>query len=292
MPFKLRIKLRESSYKLFLAPFLLLTSLLLLPSQALAVCGITGQKVLNQNQPTTTQISSINVILAVNSPTGLYVDQSRANPFNFPNLPGNNSHTISLGTSTIPANFTVGYTFCEVDLFQPIPASCHTSPPTTANSVLLNCPDNKYIDFWWHFTSQSITAPNPNTPRLVSGLNLSNALANVFGNNFLVNPSTGQRYKTLGDVVSGGLTIAFLIAAFMMLIWLVWGAYQYLLSGGNKEGLARARARMTWALVGFLIVMLSFALSQYVQTIFPQALQFNKLTPISVPPAGNIIGTT
>ncbi len=92
--------------------------------------------------------------------------------------------------------------------------------------------------------------------------------------------------STLGVVVSGFLNVAFYIAGFLMFFWLVWGIFQYIFAGGSKEGLASARKRIQWAIIGFVIVVLSFAVSQYAQGLFngaPGYQNFNQLTPVGGP---------
>ena len=76
------------------------------------------------------------------------------------------------------------------------------------------------------------------------------------------------KFGTLGGLISQLLNVVFLIAGFLMFIWATVGIFQYITAGGNKEGLAKARARITWAMVGFLFVMISYLLSTYVQQIF------------------------
>lgn len=88
--------------------------------------------------------------------------------------------------------------------------------------------------------------------------------------------------QTLGGAISALSTIALYIGGFMMLIWLVWGAFQYMIAEGNKESLAKARARMRWAIIGFIILLMAFfiseALQQYVAPmILPGGIK--ELTP-------------
>lgn len=90
-----------------------------------------------------------------------------------------------------------------------------------------------------------------------------------------------NKFTKLGEVVSGFLNLAFLGAGFLMLSWFTWGAFQYLYAGGNKEALAKARARLIWAIAGFLIVVISFSISKYGSEFFaPQNVQ---ITPVSPP---------
>lgn len=93
-----------------------------------------------------------------------------------------------------------------------------------------------------------------------------------------------QKEGVLGILVSNILEVAFIISGFLMFFWLVWGIFQYIYAGGNKEGLQAARQRIQWAIVGFIIVVFAFLISTYVKTFFPQVNEFNKVTPITVPP--------
>ena len=94
-----------------------------------------------------------------------------------------------------------------------------------------------------------------------------------------INPNAGtingpitqnvERFNTPAGLISEFLQIAFLIAGFLMFIWLVIGIFQYIFAGGNKDGLAKARKRIIYAIVGFLVVVLSFTLSRYIEDVIP-----------------------
>lgn len=77
--------------------------------------------------------------------------------------------------------------------------------------------------------------------------------------------SGGQ--ASLGAILSDLFTIALYLAIFLTFFWLVWGTFQYLFAGGNKESLAKARSRITWAIIGLVIVILAFTLTQLVEDI-------------------------
>jgi hypothetical protein len=82
--------------------------------------------------------------------------------------------------------------------------------------------------------------------------------------NLVNNPQiTGIKadFKTLNDVISVGFNVVLLLAGFLAFFWLVWGAFQYLLARGNKEELSRARARITWALIGLFIIFLAYLIA-------------------------------
>lgn len=61
--------------------------------------------------------------------------------------------------------------------------------------------------------------------------------------------------------------VFFAAAGIAFIIMFVWGAIQMILSGGDKEAIAKARARITWAIVGVGLLGLSyfiFLLLQYI----------------------------
>ena len=84
---------------------------------------------------------------------------------------------------------------------------------------------------------------------------------------FQSNPA--PKFQTLGDILSGLLNIAFYIAVFLTFYFLVWGAFQYIMAQGSKEELAKARARITWALVGLIIVFLAYFIAKFAGEILP-----------------------
>lgn len=57
------------------------------------------------------------------------------------------------------------------------------------------------------------------------------------------------------------------IAALVCLAMLIWGAFNYMTSGGNKTKTADARNRIIFAIVGLVLVSLSFAIAVIVQNL-------------------------
>ncbi|MDO8638584.1 MAG: hypothetical protein Q7R43_03340 [Candidatus Daviesbacteria bacterium] len=75
--------------------------------------------------------------------------------------------------------------------------------------------------------------------------------------------------QSLGEVLTAVFDLILLIAGVLMFYWMIWGIFHYIFAGGDKEGLSKARARITWAIVGFIIIVISFAVQGYVKNIFP-----------------------
>ncbi len=80
---------------------------------------------------------------------------------------------------------------------------------------------------------------------------------------------TNKGFTDLGSFISPLLNIVFYIMVFVTFYFLVWGAFQYILAQGKKEELGKARARITWALVGLIIIFLAFFVAKFASEIFP-----------------------
>ncbi|KKQ85324.1 MAG: hypothetical protein UT04_C0005G0017 [Candidatus Daviesbacteria bacterium GW2011_GWF2_38_7] len=75
--------------------------------------------------------------------------------------------------------------------------------------------------------------------------------------------------NSLGDLISVFLNIVFYAAGFLAFYYLVWGALSYIMAQGNKESLAKARARITWAIIVLMVVFLAFFIARFAGEIFP-----------------------
>lgn len=72
----------------------------------------------------------------------------------------------------------------------------------------------------------------------------------------------GAGFQTLGDFVSKVLTFAFVIAVLVVLVMLIWGAFEWITSGGDKEAVGHARNRILNALIGLAVLAIAFALAR------------------------------
>lgn len=113
-------------------------------------------------------------------------------------------------------------------------------------------------------------------------LAVSKALAQ---NTIDINPPTsgGKNvgYSNLGSFVSNVLSLAFGLALLFVLIMLVWGAFEWIASGGDKDAVGKARNRIVNALIGLAVLAVAFALA----TVAGQFLGFDfKKIPIPTPP--------
>lgn len=77
------------------------------------------------------------------------------------------------------------------------------------------------------------------------------------------------QFVDLGSMLTPLLNVAFYAAAFLAFYYLVWGAFLYITAQGNKENLAKARARITWAIIGLMVVLLAYFIAKFAAEIFP-----------------------
>lgn len=69
-----------------------------------------------------------------------------------------------------------------------------------------------------------------------------------------------QGYRDLGRFVTNILQLAFIVAVITVLVMLIWGAFEWIVSGGDKEAVGKARNRIINALVGLAVLAIAFAL--------------------------------
>ena len=95
----------------------------------------------------------------------------------------------------------------------------------------------------------------------------------------------GYGYSNLGDFITNVLIFAFALALLAVLIMLVWGAFEWIISGGDKDAVGKARSRIVNALIGLAVLAVAFALA----TVAGQFLGFTLTKiPIPTPPSPTI----
>ncbi len=74
-------------------------------------------------------------------------------------------------------------------------------------------------------------------------------------------PNFGDPAQTLGSIIQNVITLFFTIGALGFIIMFLWGAVSWILSGGDKEAIAGARKRITTAIIGLVLLSLTFVIS-------------------------------
>ncbi len=65
-------------------------------------------------------------------------------------------------------------------------------------------------------------------------------------------------FTSLGDLIASAIPWIFTIAGMLLLIYLIFGGLQLMLSQGDPKNAQAAKAHITNALVGFIIIFIAF----------------------------------
>jgi len=76
------------------------------------------------------------------------------------------------------------------------------------------------------------------------------------------------KFSNLGDIASGALKYALVIAGLAMFAMLISGGFTLLTSVGNPDKIKQGTNKITFAIAGFLIVFASYWIIQIVELIF------------------------
>lgn len=72
----------------------------------------------------------------------------------------------------------------------------------------------------------------------------------------------GDGNITIGSIISALLPYFYGLAGFLVLLYLVLGGYQVLTSQGDPKLMATGREKITWAIVGFIILFSAYWIVQ------------------------------
>jgi type IV secretion system pilin len=61
---------------------------------------------------------------------------------------------------------------------------------------------------------------------------------------------------------------AVLIGGLLVILWLVWGAVDYLNSAGDPEKTKKARGKIIDAVIGLVILVMSYAIVKFLEFVF------------------------
>lgn len=112
------------------------------------------------------------------------------------------------------------------------------------------------------------------------------------GSQTVFNPATSftSGSTTLGSFITALSSVAIYAGAFLMLVYATWGVFGYIFAEGNKEGLAKARARIRWSIVGFIILIIAFFASDIYKSFLQPAEP--SIQALSDPKGGGSPGAT
>lgn len=81
----------------------------------------------------------------------------------------------------------------------------------------------------------------------------------------------GAKFGTdtkISDIVSAAVPLVFTFAGMLLLVYLVFGGLQLMLSGGEPKNAQAAKSHITNALIGFVIIFVAYWVVQLIGIIF------------------------
>lgn len=96
----------------------------------------------------------------------------------------------------------------------------------------------------------------------------------------------------LGNLITVGIQLFLIITSFVFLLYLMWGGYDWIQSGGEAEKIAGAKDKMTNAALGLLIVVASLTIFTYIVGNLFGIIRFNKGFEFTLPTLQDVVGPT
>ena len=93
--------------------------------------------------------------------------------------------------------------------------------------------------------------------------------------NSLPQPGQGMPEKVIGNA----LDIFIITGIVVCVIMITWAGIQWSTSGGDKQKLAAARAKLTWAIIGVVVMLLAFGIVNIFSSLF--GINLLNLQPLS-----------
>jgi hypothetical protein len=94
--------------------------------------------------------------------------------------------------------------------------------------------------------------------------------ANGAAQNFVgpKNIPTGGGPLALASIIGTALELAVMVAVISCLFMFIWGGFDYLVSEGDKQKVAKARQRLAMAVIGLIVIFMSFFIINTIYAFF------------------------
>lgn len=83
----------------------------------------------------------------------------------------------------------------------------------------------------------------------------------------------------VGRILKNVISIFYVIGGIGVIIYVLWGAVEWIFSGGDKERVGNARKKITHALIGLVLLSMSFVIINFVGRV----VGFNPLGCLQIP---------
>jgi len=127
-------------------------------------------------------------------------------------------------------------------------------------------PSNNQCDTGLSCVSGSFKDERGNT---VNQFTCQNPFNSVFGN---IKPppeilAIGSGSAGISNIINKIIQLIYVVAGIIFVFMIIISALQWILSGGDKEAVAKARGRLTWAIIGIVFLALAFVIIKVIGQI-------------------------
>lgn len=116
-------------------------------------------------------------------------------------------------------------------------------------------------------TGQSMPRPNVTTVKDTAAASSTNLFDELVGTNFF--------QMDFGTFLSRAIDAVIIVGGLAVLLFLVWGAIDWLVSEGDKEKMSSAKGKITNAVIGLAILVAVWAIWQLLLQFFGLSKVFN-----------------
>jgi len=81
-------------------------------------------------------------------------------------------------------------------------------------------------------------------------------------------PNPGNAFLSTQNIIQVSITLIIIIATLAALAVIIFGGIRWIVSGGDKEKLQGARNMITYALVGLIVIFLSYFIINTISNFF------------------------
>ena len=76
------------------------------------------------------------------------------------------------------------------------------------------------------------------------------------------------KFTNLASIINEALKYIFPFAGLILFFILIAGGFQFLTAAGNEESIKKASQKITYAIIGFVVIFVAFWLIKLLETVF------------------------
>lgn len=71
----------------------------------------------------------------------------------------------------------------------------------------------------------------------------------------------------INNLLTNTVSLFYMIATIVFVIMILWACYDFIVSHGEKDPVAKARAKITWAIIGLVLLGISFVIFRVLERL-------------------------